>query len=266
MHFNTFDHYQNSDSLVHRLDPRIKLTITLLYILSSALLPDGAWLAYFAGWLLIAVISGMAGVGLRFLLTRSIIALPFALAAITLIFTVPGEPALAVQAGPWLLVASWPGIIRFASIMLRSWLSVQTAILLTATTPFPDLLNGMRHLRVPAILISIVGFMYRYLFVLADEVLRLLRAREARSAGSVAGQKTGGTLGWRARIAGNMAGQLFLRSYERSDRVYNAMLARGYQGVLLTMHQHELKTRDWVVGGAAVAAIITIQLIGRWFG
>jgi cobalt/nickel transport system permease protein len=120
------------------------------------------------------------------------------------------------------------------------------AILLTATTPFPDILHALRHLRVPGILVSIIAFMYRYLFVLVDEVARLLRARTARSA-RLPGQKSGGTVSWRAAVAGHMAGQLFVRSLERSDRVYQAMVARGYRGTLLTMHPHRMRPLDWAI-------------------
>ena len=262
MHINKFDHYQHQASIVHRLDPRTKLILTIIFIVSNVLLPDGAWLSFFVSWLFVLVVSQVSGIKLSFILTRGLIALPFALAAITTMFTIPGEPALAVQAGPWLVVVTKPGLIRFVSIMLRSWISVQMAITLTATTSFPDLLHGMRHLKIPDILVSIVSFMYRYIFVLADEVLRLLRAREARSAGRE-GVREGGAVLWRARVAGNMAGQLFLRSYERSDRVYNAMLARGYQGYMLTMNAHVMTQTDWMVGVGFCLAIGILQLITR---
>ncbi|MBM3126958.1 MAG: hypothetical protein FJZ87_18130, partial [Chloroflexi bacterium] len=75
-------------------------------------------------------------------------------------------------------------------------------------------------------------------FVLSDEVLRLLRARDSRSA-VVQGARSGGSVVWRARVAGNMTGQLFLRSFERSDRIYNAMIARGYSGNQYTLNPHE---------------------------
>ena len=80
------------------------------------------------------------------------------------------------------MVATQIGLVRFASIVVRSWLSVQMAILLTATTQFPDLVHALRHLRLPQVLVAIVAFMYRYLHVLVDESLRLLRARQSRSA------------------------------------------------------------------------------------
>jgi cobalt/nickel transport system permease protein len=68
---------------------------------------------------------------------------------------------------------------------------------------------------------------------------------------------------WRANVTGNMVGQLFLRSYERSDRIYNAMLARGYAGQIRTLHPHTLTRRDWWFGALAVALILSLQLIGR---
>jgi cobalt/nickel transport system permease protein len=136
------------------------------------------------------------------------------------------------------------------------------AILLTVTTPFPDLMHGLRHLRVPGLLVAIIGFMYRYLFVLADEATRLLRARAARSAAPAEG-RAGGTVVWRARVAGSMVGQLFLRSYERNERVYNAMLARGYQGQLLTMSPHVMTPRDWLAGLGALLLLVVIQIAGR---
>ena len=265
MHISTFDHYQSLDSPVHRLDPRVKVVVTVGFILSNVLLPDGAWLAFALSWALLLLLAWRAGLGFRFVLTRSLVALPFALAAVTAIFSVPGTPVFALKIGPWLLVATDAGLVRFASILLRSWLSVQMAIILTATTPFPDLIHALRHLRLPGVLIATVSFMYRYLFVLSDETVRLMRAREARSA-RLDGRQSGGSVLWRAQIAGNMAGQLFLRSYERSERIYNAMLARGYRGTLLTLNPHEMTLRDWRWGVAAAAVIAGIQVIARKLG
>ena len=138
------------------------------------------------------------------------------------------------------------------------------AILLTATTQFPDLMHALRHLRLPQILVAVISFMYRYLFVLADEAMRLLRARQARSA-QLPGQKAGGSLWWRARVAGNMVGQLFLRSYDRSDRVYNAMLARGYRGHFLTLNPHAMQPFDWLAGGIALLILLGFQGVGYMF-
>jgi cobalt/nickel transport system permease protein len=136
------------------------------------------------------------------------------------------------------------------------------AVLLTATTRFPDLLHALRHLKVPAIFVSILAFMYRYLFVLADEVARLLRARAARSA-QLPGQPAGRSLRWRATIAGHMVGQLLVRSMARSDRVYQAMLARGYRGELLTINPHVMVSFDWLVLAAALLGLLLLQVVAH---
>ena len=262
MQANALDRYQAGESLVHHLDPRVKVVVTVLFILSNVLLPDGAWLAFGLAWGLVLLTSALAGLGLGYALKRSYLALPFALVAVTVMFNMPGRPLFAWQLGPWHLVATDVGVIRFASIVIRTWLSVQMAILLTATTRFPDVLHALQHLRVPSLLVAIISFMYRYLFVISDEAKRLMRAREARSARSASGAG-GGSVTWGARVTGNMVGQLFLRSYERSERVYNAMLARGYQGQFLTINPHVMCTSDWMVGAVAVILLLLLQVIGR---
>jgi cobalt/nickel transport system permease protein len=261
MHINAFDHYLPRDSFIHRLDPRVKVAATLLFILSNALLPDGAWLAFGAAWGVVLLANGLARVGWGYSLRRSFIVLPFMLAAVTIIFTLPGRPLIAIQVGPWLLTPTDAGLLRFTSIFIRAWLSVQMAILLTAVTQFPDMMHALRHLRLPATLVAIISFMYRYLFVLSDEVLRLLRAREARSA-RLDNVRGGGSLLWRAKVAGNMVGQLFLRSYDRSDRIYQAMLSRGYRGHFMTLNPHRMNGRDWALGALAILSLLLIQLLG----
>lgn len=262
MHVSLFDPYQSGTSLIHRLDPRAKLVVAVLFILSNALLPDGAWLAFLLSWGMVLSAGCLAGLGLFYPLKRSLIALPFFLVGITAIVAVPGQAIGFVDIGSWRLVATDAGIVRFGSIVARSWISVQMAILLTATTQFPDIVHALRHLKVPQILVSIIVFMYRYLFVLAGEAVRLLRARQARSAQFTSGTG-GGSIRWRARVTGNMAGQLFLRSYERSERVYAAMLSRGYKGQLLTLNPHELDTEDWLSSCVAILLLFLFQLFAR---
>jgi cobalt/nickel transport system permease protein len=262
MHASIFDRYHSGDSPVHHLDPRVKVLVAVLFILSNVLLPDGAWGAFLLSFALVLSISALSGLGLLYAVKRSFIALPFALAAVTAIFALPGREIASLDLGPWRLIVTDAGLLRFASVLVRSWLSVQVAILLVATTQFPDLMHALRHLRAPALLVAVISFMYRYLFVLADEAMRLMRAREARSA-RLEGSRGGVSIFWRARVAGNMAGQLFLRSYERSERIYNAMLARGYQGQLLTLNPHEMRRSDWLLGGLMVFFLLLLQVLGR---
>lgn len=262
MHSDAFDRYHHGHSFIHDLDPRVKVVVTVGFILSNALLPDGAWTAFALAWLFVLIASFFSGLGLGFTFRRSFIALPFALAAITVLFSIPGKPVTSFQLLMWHFTITDAGLLRFVSIVIRSWLSVQMAILLVAVTEFPKIVHALRHLRVPAVLTVIISFLYRYLFVLADEVLRLLRAREARSA-HAAGRGAGGSVLWRARVTGNMAGQLFLRSYERSDRVYNAMLSRGYTGELMTIHPHHVHASDWLIALLSFVCLVIMQVVGR---
>jgi cobalt/nickel transport system permease protein len=258
---HAFDQYQSQNSRIHRLDPRIKVVVTVAYILSNALLPDGSWAAFALAWLVLLIANDLSQLGLGFTARRSVVALPFALVAVSAIFSPQGEPLAEWHLGFITLIPTDLGLIRFFSILVRSWLSVQMAILLVATTEFPDLIHAFEHLRAPKSLTTIIAFLYRYLFVLMDEVFRLLRARDARSAG-LTGQKHGGKLLWRARVAGSMAGQLFLRSYERSERIYNAMVSRGYTGHIRTLNPHHLTRRDWQILILALVLILIIQFTG----
>lgn len=258
----TLERYTHRHSLIHRLDPRAKVVMGLAFIIATVLLPDGAWGAFGASWLLLLAAAHMSQLALAYLLGRSFIVIPFLLAATSVIFTLPGPPLANWHIAGYELTITIPGLIRFVSIVLRSWLAVQAAILLTATTRFPDLMHALHHLRVPPILVAIISFMYRYLFVLTDEAGRLLRARAARSARSD-DRSHGGSLWWRARTTGSMIGQLLLRSLERSERVYGAMLARGYQGQMLTMNPHVMQGRDWTAVLTAVFLLLLVQLLAR---
>jgi len=262
MHADAFDRYHHGHSLLHYLDARIKVVVTVAFILSNVLLPDGAWGAFGLAFVFLLVANALSQLGLGFTLKRSFVALPFALVAVTAIFSIPGHPLAEWHLGMITLIPTDAGLLRFISILIRSWLSVQIAILLVSVTEFPDIIHALTHLYVPSIITTIIAFLYRYLFVLTDEVMRLMRARQARSA-AAPGSRSGGNVWWRARVAGNMAGQLFLRSYERSDRIYNAMLSRGYKGQWMAMHVQRIQLRDWLVGALAVCGLIVMQIVGR---
>lgn len=248
MHVHFLDPYRARQSLIHDLDPRVKLVLTLAFILTAALVPAGAWPVYI---LLLAFILSMellSELGVRYVLKRAFLALPFVLAAFPVIFTMAGPPIFEFAIGEWTLTASQTGLERFISVSLKSWISVQAAIVLASSTPFPELLLAMRAIKIPRLLVAIFGLMWRYLFVLADEAIRLLRARSARSGSSdPANKKAGGSLAWRASVTGGMAGNLFLRGFERSDRIYMAMLSRGYDGEIRSLPLPQLKSAHWLV-------------------
>ena len=242
MHVHFLDPYRPRSSPVHRLDPRIKLTLTLAFILTNALVPTGAWPVYILLFALLLSVEILSELGVGYVLRRSVLALPFVLAAIPVMFTMPGPSLTSFSLGQWTLTISQPGLERVISVALKSWLSVQAAIVLASSTSFPDLLIALRALRVPRLLVGVFGLMWRYLFVLVDEALRLIRARAARSGESdQPGARKGGSVAWRARVTGGMAGSLFLRGIERSDRIYMAMLSRGYDGEVRSLPLPSLK-------------------------
>jgi cobalt/nickel transport system permease protein len=256
MHRVLLDRYVQGRSPVHRLDPRVKLLATLAFVLAATSIPPRAWLAFS---LLTGVAMGtvwLAGMPVTAALKRSLIALPFAgTVALSVPFTRGGQVLWAWGIRGWQIQVTAEGMLLFIAVVVKSWLSVLISGLLVATTRFPDLLVGLRALGLPGVLVAIVSFTYRYLHVLVAEALRMHTAREARSVGA------GGTLRWRVRVLGGMIGALFIRSYERSERVYAAMLARGYDGQIRALTHPTWQARDAWAGllwGGMLAVIVIL--------
>jgi cobalt/nickel transport system permease protein len=114
--------------------------------------------------------------------------------------------------------------------------------------------------------VGMFGLMWRYLFVLVDEALRLMRARAARSGQSgEAGRRSGGSVAWRARVTGGMAGNLFLRAFERSDRIYMAMLSRGYDGEVRALPLASMDSTAWGILMAGLALLGLLLSFGVLF-
>ncbi len=250
------ERYELGSGFLYRLDARVKVVMTLLLILGILLTPERALPAYALLWALLGSLAAASGISAGRLARLGGLALPFVLASAALPFTMPGHPVLVVAG----LTITDAGLIRFVSIVLKSWLSVQAALLLSITTPFTDLLWAFGSLRLPPTLIAIVGFMYRYLYTLRDEAERLIRARAARSA-SIPGRRGGGSLIWRARSVGGMVGSLFLRSYERSERVYEAMLSRGYDGQMRRLSAPPLAWTAVAYGSIPILLLMLIEIM-----
>ena len=258
MHHSFLDRYLSGTSLVHRLDPRLKLLGTVAYVLAVTSTAPGDWLsvAALAGLALVAVL--LAGIPLIDALKRSSIALPFAgIVALSVPFTQGGNELWICQVAGLRLTITDAGLILFVTVVTKSWLSVIVSGLLVATTRSTDLLNALRALHVPAVLAQTISFMLRYLFVLVDEAMRLMTARASRSAGR------GGTVAWRARVLGGMIGSLFIRSYERSERIYASMVSRGFAGEMRTLTPLTWHPRDTWASLAWLLALVGVCIAGR---
>jgi len=240
----------------------VKLVLALAFIFTTALTPVGAWPVYILLLAIILSVILLSDLGLLYVWKRAALAFPFVLAALPIIFTAPGPTLFSFPIGPWTLNVSAYGLERFLSIAFKSWISVQAAIILATTTTFPDLLVAMRAIHIPRMLVSIFSLMWRYLFVLADEVLRLNRARASRSGQlDIPGVRAGGSVAWRARVTGGMAGNLFLRALERSDRIYMAMLSRGYDGEIRSLPLPRLRTSQLAVLAIALVVLAFLLLM-----
>jgi cobalt/nickel transport system permease protein len=240
----------------------VKIIAVVAAIVAIALLPPGAFVALAIAFVGLVVASASARLGPFRLARTSFVAAPFILAALPIVFLRPGDTLAVVPIGPLTVAISADGLRTFATIAGKSWLSVQAALLLTYTTPFHDLVDALRKLHLPEVMVAIVGFMVRYLGVLNEEASRLLRARTSRSA-SVPGVPRGGSLRWRAGVTGGMVGSLFIRSYERSERIHAAMQARGYAGTFRHLHGRAIHRNEWIALALLVLAMFGFVIAGQ---
>jgi cobalt/nickel transport system permease protein len=253
------DRHVAGTSFVHRLDPRTKLALTVAFIFTAILTPQAHWEVFLALGAVLLVVTLAAGFTPFFVMRRSLIALPFVLAAIPVLFNRPGVTLFEVPVFGW--TATDHGLEAVLSIFIRSWLSVMAATILTATTEPDLLLRSLRWFGVPRVFVATISFMWRYIFVIGEEAQRLMTAREARSARPVG--KVGGSLRWRATVAGHMVGSLFLRTLNRSERVYVAMLSRGYNGEMRSLERTAFSSRDVVAAVFIVLSLTAILVYAR---
>ncbi|MFX0594347.1 cobalt ECF transporter T component CbiQ [Melissospora conviva] len=209
--------YRDAASPVHRLPPEAKIVAMVLFTFAVVATPREAFWAFGAYALLVVLVAALARVGPGWLLSRALIELPFVAFAFALPLLAAGER---VQ---WLgMSLAVEGLYGGWNILAKGTLGVLASLLLAATTSTRDLLLGLDRLRCPQILTQIATFMLRYLDVLIGESRRMRVARLSRGDDP--------RFFWQLRGFAAGIGALFLRAFERGERVYLAMLARGYDG------------------------------------
>ncbi|MGK5442041.1 cobalt ECF transporter T component CbiQ [Micromonospora sp. URMC 105] len=209
--------YRDVASPVHRLAPEVKIAAMVLFTLAVVATPREAFWAFGGYALLVAGVAGLARVGLRWLLLRATIELPFVLFAFALPFVGAGErvPVAGLDLSVDGLYGGW-------NIVAKGTLGVLASLLLAGTTTTRDLILGLDRLRCPQIITQIATFMLRYLDVLVGEARRMRVARVSRGDDP--------RFLWQLRGFAAGVGALFLRAFERGERVYLAMVSRGYSG------------------------------------
>jgi cobalt/nickel transport system permease protein len=235
-------------SPVHRLPAQVKLVAVVAFVFVVVSTPrEQVWaFAAFAG--LLAGVAALARVPAPTVARRMLVEVPFLLFAVLMPFVVRGErtEVLGVSVSVAGLWAAW-------NLLAKATLGVVASILLAATTDLHDLLTGLQRLRMPALIVQIMSFMIRYGDVVSDEMARMRIARESR--------------GFEGRdirhlpVVARSAGALFIRSYERGERVHLAMLSRGYDGAMPVTRDVAARPREWATGLALPATALVVALL-----
>jgi cobalt/nickel transport system permease protein len=226
------DQLSYKNTFVHRLDPRVKLIATLLFLFTVISFSKYEIVALLPFFLYPVLLMTIGEIPFMFILKKVIIVSPFA------IFIGIFNPLL--DSGQVFIfndLAVSAGWLSFFSIMLKFTLTVSTALLLVATTSFPGVCHALRQMGLPSLFVSQLLFLYRYIFVLMEETMRIVRARNMRSYGQS---------GKGIRIFVRLVGILFIRTVERAERVYFAMLSRGFQGDMPTLKRSHIKAGDLI--------------------
>jgi cobalt/nickel transport system permease protein len=239
----------NLASPVHQLDPRAKIVGLAGITVVGVSTPPQLWPVLAGCALVLAVIAAIGRIGPGVIWSRARVVLPLVVfVAVFVPFVRGGEQ---VDLGP--LSVSREGLETFFAVSSKALIGTVSAVLLGATTSFPDVLHGLERMRAPRLLTLIAAFMYRYLFVIGGEARRMRVALAAR--------------GYRPRHAlqasaiGRVATALFLRTYDRGERVYVAMLARGYTGATPRLRALAFGRADVVFLAAVAMALLPLRVV-----
>lgn len=233
------DKYSSLNSPIHRLDPRVKILSTFSYIILVVLTPPGEFSKFFAYAFLIFILIFLSHIPFSYVVKRSFVVFPFVLVVAV---TVPFYDKPLHKYDKLLLI--W-------NVLIKSWLAVISMIVLTSTTRFPLLLKGFEGLKVPKLFIMLISFMYRYIFVLIDEAKRLERARDSRY--------FGGKIIRQIKAFANIVGVLFIKTYNRAERVYQSMISRGFDGSIKTINNLRFSMKDLAF---SIIFLLVILIVG----
>lgn len=224
--------YVAGDSPLHRFPAQVKIVAGVLFVLTVVATPSHLLPAFVGYAVLVVALVVLGRLTPWLMLRRMTIEVPFVLFALTLPFLGQGQR---IDVGP--LTLSEPGVWAAWNILVKATIGTAVAVVLAATTPAADLVGGLARLRLPAVLVLIAGFMIRYSEVVVAEIHRTRTAMAAR------GFRARHVRSW-PQLAQALAA-LFIRTYERGERIHVAMTARGFDGT----------ARGWDIGMVASPAL-----------
>jgi cobalt/nickel transport system permease protein len=238
------------DSPVHRVPAQVKLVALFVFVLAVVSTPAAVFWAFGVYAVMLVGAVAVARLPALVVLRRLAVETPFIVFALLLPFVATGPQidVLGVQ-------LSESGVLGAWNVLAKGTLGVIAAILLSATTAPRDLLAGLERLRLPATLVAILSFMVRYLSVVSDDLHRMRVARESRG-------YAGGRVGHLRAVAGGV-GALFVRSFERGERVHLAMRSRGYTGRMPLLSVRGASGAQWAEGLTISLLAVAIAVAAR---
>ncbi len=246
-HFD-IDKYANLKSPFHSFDPRAKLVCLLILIVSIVLLNDIKMLLI--AFVIVISLVYISKIPLQFILKRlRWIALFVFAILIILPFTIPGKTIFQL----YFLTVTKEGIITACMISLKAFSVILLVFPMLATMKFVTFIKALEKLKVPNKLTQMIAFTYRYIFVLLNEIQRTLRSIESRGYRKKLSK-------FNLQILSNVIGMLLVRSYERSQRIYNTMVSRGYNGKIMTLRQFKMSSKDWVKASFIIMIAVLLQV------
>jgi len=239
--------FVHGDSLIHRLRPECKLLAQILFVFAVVATPREAFWAFGVYVVMLVVLTQLADLTVAFVAKRLVIEVPFVLFAVFLPLIGQGQRIEVLG-----LSLSVEGMWAMWNILIKGTIGVAASVILAATTPVPDFLLGLERLHLPSVFTSITGFMIRYSEVISQEARRMKVARESRGYDA--------RWLWQAKGFAASAGALFIRSYERGERVHLAMISRGFDGRLPEVDDGRAGTAQWAAAMSlpAVASLVCV--------
>jgi cobalt/nickel transport system permease protein len=233
------DRLSYQESWVHRLDPRTKVIATMLFLITVISFPKYEVVALAPFFLFPVLFMTIGAIPVRFIVKKVIAVSPFAI--LIGIFNPFFDTGTAITISGIPISLGW---LSFLSILLKFVLTISAALLLIATTSFPGVCHALRQLGFPSLIISQLFFLYRYLFVLMEEAMRILRARDMRSF-----DRRGADI----KVFVRLVGILFFRTIDRAERIYYAMLSRGFQGDIPVLKRSHMAPADLIFMATTIA-------------
>ncbi|MCU1336900.1 MAG: cobalt transport protein [Bryobacterales bacterium] len=238
MHHLVIDRWSRGSSPLHQRDPRAKLAALLVFLIALSTTPPAAQAAFVAYAILLIVAANLARLPIRGLAGRAALVLPFS--------------------ATFALLTWWSGdSLRALGLAEKSFLSGMAALLLVGTTPLTGWTAALESWHAPRMLILVIQFVYRYLFVIAEQAQRMRWAALSRR-GS---RKRSRRVSFQFSAAAGLVGVLFARSWQRADGIYHAMLARGFRGRFVPAAPPPFQTSDALFFSACLAGCLAIRLL-----